>query len=214
MSVSDLTNTTWVFNESQTWTTDLNYDINFTSNNTQYTKLYVYYDDALDYYYYNSSVGYYNVYHYSWINQEYRTIHITGGTAVTNTTLINWLQAHATQQLPTTPKTMFGNLPIITKHFGNLEVIKEVLNGVVVYQNAPSVVYPTISDIIFVDLDGNGKKPYRVLKNVSGTTYEIMSMDDGIITAQRYSSSSQNYSGSEIDTRLKCNILWHTYSNC
>lgn len=98
--------------------------------------------------------------------------------------------------------TKVGNLPIITKHFGNLEVIKEVLNGVVVYQNAPSVVYPTISDIIFIDLDGNGKKPYRVLKNVSGTTYEIMSMDDGIITAQRYSSSSQNYSGSEIDTRL------------
>ena len=100
-TITDLTGTTWVFNDTQNWTTDLNYDINFTSNNIQYTKLYVYYDDSLDYYYYNSSNGYVNVYHYSWVNQEYRTIYITGGTAATNTTLINWLQAHATQQQPT-----------------------------------------------------------------------------------------------------------------
>lgn len=98
----------------------LNLNISFTSNNSQYSVLSFYtgldFDDHeykyLGFAYTNNNqnpytqvysifVNYSNtstVLSSSWLNDNYKTIEITGGTDVTNTYLISWLQNNATQQ--------------------------------------------------------------------------------------------------------------------
>lgn len=65
--------------------------------------------------------------------------------------------------------------------------------------------YPVKSDIILLNLDGNGAKRYLVLKNVSETTYEILWMPnsnaDNFGTAV-FASSGNRYNGSGVDNAL------------
>ena len=92
-SVSDLTGTTWIFNNSiDSSLTDNGFHINFTSNSSNYTFLYTEYDVGQIIEYGNTEV-----YGQSgWSNDSYKTISITGGSDVTNATLIAWLEANAT----------------------------------------------------------------------------------------------------------------------
>lgn len=98
--VTDLTNTTWVFNNSIS-TPPTSISLNFESNSSTYTYMS---DDKADLvysnsdqkaddhvYYFNSSV---------WVDNNYKTIYITGGEDVTNAAIIGWLVANATQVLP------------------------------------------------------------------------------------------------------------------
>lgn len=95
--VSDLTGTTWEFNITISNYDSGVYNINFSSNEQQFT--YIQYTDigtdgAI---YYNSTRVYVNEFPpYSWIDGAYRTITITGGTDATNATLIAWLENNAT----------------------------------------------------------------------------------------------------------------------
>ena len=141
MAVSDLTNTTWEIKNWPTITTstDNTYNINFTANNISYTAFRLRNNGDYNYIYYNttkvfdSDLG-------SWGDYaNYRTITITGGTDVTNATLITWLEANATQQVAPTGKTQLGTRTITKKMLGTREITKEVVNGVVVYEKqAPS----------------------------------------------------------------------------
>ena len=105
MSVQDLTNTTWVFNDYLTYPGeyfDHAFNINFTSNNTSYTAFNTYVDggDELNIHYgddfvYIDSNG--------WDSSVYKTITITGGNDAVSTgtnfsTLVTWLETNATQQ--------------------------------------------------------------------------------------------------------------------
>ena len=110
-NVSDLTGTTWVFDD---YLNDYNYlydtfngsggpliaSINFTDNIRDYSSLYRYNNaDDLDYlYYYTLAHDDYTAYNDGWTNSNYKTITITGGTDATNSTLINWLDTIATLQ--------------------------------------------------------------------------------------------------------------------
>jgi len=106
MAISDLTGTTWVFNAISTdsFTAVGNqWDINFISNSTNYSILEQVFDDdsELGKIYYNTT----NVFNVAygdedglWEDEAYKTIEITGGTDVTNSTLISWLETNATQQ--------------------------------------------------------------------------------------------------------------------
>ena len=165
-SVSDLTNTTWIINNSpdvQVTMSEETYNITFTSNNSTFVRLGIVYDigsdmgdgplnQGLNYYYDSySSDKVYNSRTNIWNNDAYKTIEITGGEDVTNSTLISWLQTNATQQTPPEPSgtnhTHLGSLSIIKKHFGDLEVIKETLNGVTIYEKgspSPSLISFTI----------------------------------------------------------------------
>ena len=114
MSVQDLTNTTWIIDDEPTSSIDsegsigwesLLFDINFTSNQTNYTSLSLYcdYQTSLDISYNNIMV--WNGWTQdgrtpppSWTNVNYKTIEITGGDDVNDETLIGWLEANATQQ--------------------------------------------------------------------------------------------------------------------
>ena len=94
MSVSDLTNTKWVFNNMISLSLGVyNYAINFVSNNTNFSRL------AWDP---QSGLNYNNTEAFSdlsggWTNTAYRIIQITDGTDATNSTLISWLEENATQ---------------------------------------------------------------------------------------------------------------------
>lgn len=102
MAISDLTNTTWVFNDKLNIPNGLSYILDFISNSSYssnmrsvvgkkvqllYDSLIVYSDDSV----------------IPWTNEAYKTIKITGGTDATNPNLITWLQANATKQA--TPST-------------------------------------------------------------------------------------------------------------
>lgn len=92
--ITDLTGTTWVGNNSLSIDFGVNtYNINFTSNNVNYTSITL--NGVQVNIRYNSTTVYddFN----NWTNNEYKTIQITGGTDATNSNLISWLQANATQ---------------------------------------------------------------------------------------------------------------------
>jgi len=93
ITVSDLTNTTWLLNDTLQRDPIGDFYINFKSNNTNWTKFdaVLLFDDGE--LYYNEI----NVYSRGWTLDAFKTIQITGGTDVTNTTLITWLQTNATQ---------------------------------------------------------------------------------------------------------------------
>lgn len=142
--LSDLTNTTWVINDSPSIpSTSTTYNINFNSV-TNWTRL-RFASNTISYGEWLEEEGEYDYFicyfgsNHTWNGNNYKTIQITGGTDVTNSNLINWLQNNATQQTPTPTPTptstgKIGDLPIIKKHFGDLEIIKEVLNGATIYE--------------------------------------------------------------------------------
>jgi len=97
-TLSDLTGTTWYFNEHPTISIELyllDCWINFTSNSENYSNLMVEYKSqsvcAVTY----DALGMY--WNGAWSSEAYRTISITGGTDATNADLITWIQANATQ---------------------------------------------------------------------------------------------------------------------
>lgn len=120
MSVQDLTNTTWTFNNIIS-NSDSNFNITFVSNEQTFSILnfeeqdddVVYFQDGTDDLCYGWTLSYYaaspgnystpavydGLFRDEWriSTQAYRTIQITGGTDVTNADLISWLEANAVQ---------------------------------------------------------------------------------------------------------------------
>ena len=99
MALTDLTNTTWVFPSPPDMSNyPLNYQyvyIDFEANGNEFVRWSAY--SSAIYYYYKSG-GSRQVWSkyggYPW--DDYRTIHITGGTDATNATFIAWIETHAT----------------------------------------------------------------------------------------------------------------------
>lgn len=122
-TVTDLTNTKWVLDSSLDiygmvgTGQEIYFNILFNSNGNTYTKLYFWYDIGSDIgdggvqsqgMSFDTSLDgviVYNGHTDVWTNQAYRLIEITGGTDVTNTTLIEWLEANAAM----TPIINFSN---------------------------------------------------------------------------------------------------------
>lgn len=96
MSVSNLTNTKWVIKSEPTISSNLSCNINFTSGSQDWTSIELDQYDGLSYH--NTTLGIGDwVYTNSWVDVAYRIIKITGGNDVTNSSLIQWLEANATQ---------------------------------------------------------------------------------------------------------------------
>lgn len=116
MAVTDLTGTTWVINTRPYGTSislgSINASINFTSNNTNYSRIFIPIEDDLvdgtEALLYDNQQAYRNS---AWYNEAYKTISITGGTDATNTNLINWLEANATQQATSKVSVDLTTLP-------------------------------------------------------------------------------------------------------
>ena len=131
MSVADLTGTTWLINSSPTPADPtLTASVNFTSNNDPYTGLTLY--DEMDA---DGSIAYRNpdtlefpviVYDgYAWSSEAYRTISISGGADATNSTLISWFEANATQVVQSHDVTIsYNNATIATMDASGTEVLE------------------------------------------------------------------------------------------
>lgn len=113
MSVTNLTNTKWVLNNVLSIDDDYYYNITFTSNSQQFIKF------SPNYYNHDVEALFYSITEFDsvtayeggvWDNNAYKTIEITGGTDVTNATLIAWLEANATQQTATPKETFETNI--------------------------------------------------------------------------------------------------------
>lgn len=66
---------------------------------------------------------------------------------------------------------------------------------------------PTKGDLILLDMTDSGTpQEYRVLKNVSGAVYEVLSMTNST-DSQQFTSSGQTYENSDLDTHL--NTTWY-----
>ena len=113
MSVTDLTGTTWVFNDVLDLGSfgDVKY-INFISNGENFIQLQL---DSVGagswsrkYLIFAGNTSYqpYNDHSY-WGLPKFKTIQITGGTDASNSELISWLEANATQVLPTEPNRLY-----------------------------------------------------------------------------------------------------------
>lgn len=133
-----LLNTTWLLNQSINVSSSLNVTVNFTSNNTNYTRFYI---ASSSLRYYRSSFS--SVYAYrnsAWQNENYRIITFTGAGT---TALENWLNANAIQIFNFT-QSVEGNGTIIVNresaYSNNLtlsaiaetgnEFVKYTINGV------------------------------------------------------------------------------------
>lgn len=103
MSVSNLTGTTWLINSTIVEPSSTIYaDINFASNADTFSRIAIYDGfepgtEQLIRYTLQEQESSIIVYEYGWSNEAYRTIEITGGTDVTNSTLIGWLEDNARQ---------------------------------------------------------------------------------------------------------------------
>lgn len=104
-TITDLTGYTWIGNDTLSSSVIMffskTYYVNFLSNNTNFDFIYALQQKIDDYFFtfllYNDSRVYVNNVNYSsWVNTNYKTIQITGGTDATNTDLIAWLQENGT----------------------------------------------------------------------------------------------------------------------
>ena len=95
ITITDLTNTTWVFNETINISPYVQVNISFVSGEETFEKINVYEEDG--YLSYDKSESEEVIaYQVEWQNPSYRTIKITGGD-VTNLSLMAWLITNATQ---------------------------------------------------------------------------------------------------------------------
>ena len=99
--VVDLSNTKWVIKDYPDQLT-YGYDLNFISNNTNFTGMMGSAgNDAWNFEYYGYySLSWLTVYDGSWLDNAYKTISISNGTDATNPDLIVWLTENATYQEP------------------------------------------------------------------------------------------------------------------
>ena len=98
MSVSNLTNTKWVINNTvgSVPIPPVRFSVTFISNGNNYTELTLSYAGSDSPIKYDNTIAY-DYGNMIWTNQAYRIIEITGGTNVTNASLIEWLLQNATQ---------------------------------------------------------------------------------------------------------------------
>lgn len=101
VSVTDLTNTTWLLNDEFSLTSAFSYNINFASNNINYSTFKCEQQSGGMYFlcYNSTQIAYkqnYGGYQFVWSKPSCKLITIIDGTDVNNTNLITWLETNAT----------------------------------------------------------------------------------------------------------------------
>ena len=106
--ITDLTGTKWEFNDAENINTlDINeeYELSFNTNSESKYSLRIGRNEGKKTIWYDYATALYGA---SCMDEAYRTIEITGGTDATNSTLISWLQSHATQIVTPEPTPSTG----------------------------------------------------------------------------------------------------------
>lgn len=194
MAVTDLTGTTWVFNDTITLPT-IEFSFDFTDLSGQtFNGIMPTTTTVLYYGYINDSGSQDGLMAYSnpkWLKTDYQTIAITGGTDATNTTLISWLEANATQILPTSFKRYYKNTTLI---------------GTGTYKFRPYTVsqpLPQLSTPANISADGTTVSWDEV---ENATSYEILADGTSIGTVENESSSDATVTITNTSTRYVANV--------
>ena len=135
MSVANLTNTTWLINETINATSWLDEgDLFFISNGNEYVGMY---PDNNNLYYYDDLGNDIKVYDASsyWVNQNYRTVKITGGYNATSSNAIAWLEANAIQILPSKVLNMVGGGLSLDSLGNNAATDADIISGKKAYSD-------------------------------------------------------------------------------
>ena len=194
-TITDLTGTTWVFDDELSLPIIIGdyatFNINFTSNSTNYTQLVDNSDSSpLDkslWLQYNNTLAYEFAEEESvvtipptWYNENYKTIQITSGTDVTNSTLINWLQANATQQTSGNQYEITETLTNLTSGNKTIQITPDtgyylpssitVTNGTLVSYNSTTGVAVISGDNAVVTVECSDT-PSTISFTIAGTTY-------------------------------------------
>lgn len=191
-TLTDLTNTKWYFNDTlgdktpmgtsttykPTTTSTEFYNINFTSNSNNYKqitfRLFSTNTHNTMAYFLPPLQTAYDLESSTWNTPSYRLIHITGGTDVQNTYLINWLKVNATQitiedltntswKLNYELKPISANYAIFDINFyNNGNLFDEIALGYYMSTGeANSICYGTSRYIIYRNSEWNGEWSYR-----------------------------------------------------
>lgn len=140
MAVTDLTGTKWRFNDDVPFTTSGYFAIDFQSAGNSYTSFNYTFMSRPDFArwidYVDSESNITRVYDFSWVDEDYRIINITGGEEVENPDLITWLESYATQIQDESNPISIGNLPIANMYFGTRQVKKVYLGNTLVWEKA------------------------------------------------------------------------------
>jgi hypothetical protein len=126
MAVTDLTGTTWIISANPSIPAErILVSLNFKSNSNNYDKIKI--NDATD----NEAIVYYNgvsstrVWNYlGWVAEAYRTIEIIDGAGVTNSELIAWLEANASQSGAADVTILYNNSTIAEMSASGTEVLE------------------------------------------------------------------------------------------
>ena len=195
MSVSNLTNTSWVFKTSGlSLSSNLYFQIDFTSGPNTWDHIAV---DSNDLYYisdYNkySEIVYpvENEYATTWGSASDKTITITGGDDVTNSTLISWLESNAHQITVT-------NLTNTTWEINdNFNIFKNQDGNFYINYNFGGIGYgsPHVEAVMTqLSLSGVGptENPYYFMPTIDGTCSAMNGQTD--ITPSDYASTVNGY---------------------
>ena len=130
-NITDLTGYTWVGSNYINIPFNVNtYNINFTSNNINYTSITL--NGSQNSIQYNST--YVNM--DEWLNEAYKTITITGGSDVTSSALIFWLEANGTLTAPQpaqNDKIFIGTSALSKAFLGDTELASVWLGNIKLY---------------------------------------------------------------------------------
>lgn len=207
-SITDLTGTKWLildaFEDLEFF--NATYALTFTSGNTSFSsfkgeiiagppedRFNLYYNQILVYY--SEGVGNPE----SWEDQSYRTISITGGTDATNTDLISWLQANATQIIEPPANTYELTHSLTHLSHGNITI-----------QITPDTGYTYPSNIAVT----NG----TLVSYDSGTGVAVISGDDTTIISATCAENtlinfSINLNSTLYSLQAEANMTWAEFAN-
>lgn len=182
-TITDLTGTTWVFNNNINFFYWSNrFYVNFTCNNTNYNQIYILDDEERCMYYYtsNSSVG---VYYDGWQSDNYKTITITGGNDVTNSTFISWLQGSATQQQPAPQGTeithrYWAPMGVITMTNNQVVSDEEIVYTILFNEQRRQYDETTQTGLIFKGMITTDDPPHSYIESVASVGINILYMGD------------------------------------
>lgn len=154
-TIDNLTGYTWVGSNSLTVPSDYNmhpYSVSFVSNNTEYNLINMGLQSGIPKFFYDTTLAYggtYGSWDASWKNENYKTIQITGGGDVENTSLISWLKNNGTLTASAGPVSVTS--VSLNKNSSSLEVgSTEQLTATVSPDNAtdPSVSWSSSNEAI------------------------------------------------------------------
>lgn len=217
-TITDLTGTTWLFNNNIDSALNIGVlYVNFVSNDVNFNRIDTHEIELDGYLIYGATNFVSTVYdgnNSGWVVETYKTIVISGGTDVTNSTLITWLQNNATlQTLSPSTGTQITHKYWSLYHFAVMEnnqvVSDENIEYTILYNQYRTSSYQdtTQTGLIFKGMTTND--PHSYIESINGSGINLLYMGDTntIYNACLYEFTTGDYMDSDLyDFLTECGV--------